>query len=125
MDLFEARNTSTQAEKLFHFIYNSDKQNGSYSTSLQGLTEVAKIETRTYEQGDSYLMLPHELHRIKNKPGEESITLILTGKPQSRLCNLYAKREILEKEKETVAYSTSYLNSILDSILETIHPQTN
>jgi hypothetical protein len=125
MDLFQTGKSAAESEKLFHFIYNSDKQTGSYSTTLQGQINMAKKETRCYEQGDTYLMLPHELHRIKNKPGEESITLILTGKPQSKLCNLYAKREILEQEKETIAYSESTLNSILDNIIEYVYPQIN
>lgn len=125
MDLFQTGKPTAESEMLFHFIYNSDKQTGCYSTTLQGQINMAKTETRFYEQGDTYLMLPQELHRIKNKKGEESITLILTGKPKSKLCNLYARRQILEKEKKTIAYSESLINSILDNILETIHPQKN
>lgn len=125
MDLFEASAGGEGAEKLFHFIYDSDKQTGSYNTHLKGFANIRKAATRIYNAGESYLMLPHELHRIKNQPGEESITLILTGKPKSKRCNLYARRKILDQEKITTAYSAASLNSMLDQIIETIFPKKN
>jgi len=125
MDLFELAEDYLNAEKLYHFIYNSNKQGGSYSTSLKGVTYLKKIQTRNYSCGDNYLMLPQELHRIKNQPGDESITLILTGKPQGVLCNLYAKRKILEQEKIQKQYSQELLWKMLDQIIEFIYPQKN
>lgn len=125
MDLFKVSTVSRGGESLYHFVYNSNKQRGSYEVEMQGLVFLNKISSRSYEVGQSYLMLPDDLHRIVTENGQESITLILTGKPQSEECNLYAKRPILEEEKVVVNYSNTEMNEMLDSILEKIYPQKN
>ncbi len=125
MELFKLTKTSEKAEELYHFIYDSDKKSGSYSTELKGKSFLRKENTRTFNAGESYLMLPDELHRIKNNHGEESITLIITGNPVDANCNLYAKRSILEREKLTVKYEHKTLVKILDGIIEKIAPQKN
>ena len=125
MDIFEVTEANSNAEELHHFVYNSNKETGFYSTELQGVTYLQRSESRSYCAGDQYLMLPNELHRIKNQSGAESITLILTGKPQSRLCNLYAKRNVLEKENATCAYSKAKLSRMLHNITEVFCSQKN
>ena len=71
-------------------------------------------------------MATHELHRIKNATGQESITLILTGKPISSKCNLFSKRTILEEEKITKLYSESKMVEMLEGICGTINlPKIN
>jgi hypothetical protein len=70
-------------------------------------------------------MRTDELHRITNQDGDQSVTLILTGKPISKECNLYARRPIVEEEKNLVHYSSSELRLMLEYILEEIYPQKN
>jgi hypothetical protein len=125
MDMFEQCQDVIDENKLIHYVYNSDKSTGSYSTDKIGMVSLNKIETRFYEAGETYLMLPDELHRIKNQEGQESLTLILTGKPENSTCNLYALREINEEEKNTVKYKKAELIKMLDEITEKIYPQKN
>lgn len=123
MDIFKVSDKGEEA--FYHFLYGSDKQSGSYSTDFIGKRFLNKVDTRTYNAGESYLMHTNELHRIKNGTGQESITLILTGKPVSRRCNLFAKKEIAEAEKKTIPYSPAELKKMLQTISEKIYPQQN
>lgn len=125
MDTFSASDIDKGEEAFYHFRYGSDKQSGSYSTDLIGRKFLNKIDTRIYNSGESYLMRTNELHRIKNTIGQESITLILTGKPVSKSCNLFAKKEIAEAEKRTIPYSSTELKMMLQTITEKIYPQLN
>ena len=125
MDIFRVSPMPANAEELYHFVYSSDKSTGSYSTELKGKAFLERTESRVYTPGESYLMRTEELHRIRNTQGEESITLILTGKPVSNQCNLYSKRPILEEEKKTVAYDPDDMAWMLGNLLEKIHPQLN
>jgi hypothetical protein len=125
MDMFEQSQYVIDENKLIHYVYNSDKSTGSYSTDKIGMVSLNKIETRFYEVGETYLMLPDELHRIKNQEGQESLTLILTGKPENNTCNLYALREIEDEEKNTVKYEALYLKKMLEENIEKIFPQKN
>ncbi len=125
MDIFRVSEQRKNTEALYHFIYGSDKSNGSYTTDLVGKVYLEKAETRIYKPGESYLMLPDELHRIKNSEGQESVTLILTGKPVGGQCNLYAKRHILDKERKTITYQQEDLSNMLSSLIEKIYPQQN
>lgn len=125
MDMFEANLRTDDAERLHHFIYDSDKSTGSYSTNYKGDILLNRTLSVSYYTGESYLMLPDELHRITNEPGQESITLIITGKPISKTCNLYAKRPILQEEKITNKYSVNSLCCMLNEITEKIFPQKN
>lgn len=123
MDLFEVH--QSEGESLKHYCYDSNKSSGEYATSPIGKKFIRKKETRTYCAGDQYLMLPADLHRIINKPGEESVTLILTGNPISRTCNLYAKRTIRKKEKRMVHYSKEKVERMLRALSEKIYPVLN
>jgi hypothetical protein len=125
MDIFQRTDSTSDSEEVHHFIYKSDKSNGEYKTEEVGLAYLEKIEQRTYYPGETYLMRTDELHRITNQDGDESITLILTGKPISKECNLYARREIKEEEKQLMHYSSEGLTQMLDEILEFIYPQKN
>jgi hypothetical protein len=126
MDLFTVSEKGSRTEKAYHFIYESDKSGGSYRTDFVSVAHLRKSESRTYVTGDTYLMRTHELHRIRNKPGRESVTLILTGKPVGSRCNLYSRREkILEEEKQTVAYDRNVLVRMLGSLSEKVYPKRN
>lgn len=125
MDLFEVSAKPKGAETLYHFVYNSNKESGSYDVERQGLVFLNKIATSSFVAGDCYLMYPSDLHRIVNKQGQESITMIITGKPHSSECNLYAKRPIRDEEKSVVNYSAEQMENMLDIILEKIYPQKN
>jgi len=125
MDYFEVSNEYEGSEEVFHFIYTAAKRNNRYSTELIGKTLMKKSRSVAHKTGDCYLMRTEDLHRITNEPGAESITLILTGKPQSDQCNLYAKREILEEEKQILKYNADELKSMLSIIREKIYPQKN
>ena len=70
-------------------------------------------------------MLPEELHRIKNLEGQESLTLILTGKPENNTCNLFALREINDEEKNTLKYEEEEIRKMLENNMEKIFPQKN
>ena len=89
------------------------------------LFSLNKIESRFFQCGETYLMLPDELHRIKNQEGQESITLILTGKPENNTCNLFALREISDDEKNTIKYGEDELRKMLENNIEKIFPQKN
>jgi hypothetical protein len=125
MDMFKQSQLVGDENKLIHYVYNSDKSTGSYSTDKIGMVSLNKIESRFYEAGETYLMLPQELHRIKNQEGQESLTLILTGKPENNTCNLFALREINDEEKNTVKYEASELIKMLEKNIEKIFPQKN
>lgn len=125
MDIFQRTDKETSTEELHHFIYKSDKTNGNYHTDYLGLSYLEKIQERVYYPGDSYLMRTDELHRIKNQDGDESITLILTGKPISKDCNLFARKPMKEEEKQLIHYSENELRKMLDEIKEKIYPQKN
>ena len=125
MDMFEQSQLVSDENKLIHYVYNSDKSAGSYSTDKIGMVSIHKIESRFYEAGETYLMLPQELHRIKNQEGQESLTLILTGKPENNTCNLFALREINDEEKNTVKYESLELIKMLEKNIEIIFPQKN
>ena len=122
MDLFRPTEKTTDAEKVYHFIYESEKSNGNYSTEYVSEAHLIKSESRIYRPGDTYLMKTHELHRIRNSSGEESMTLILTGKPISSKCNLFSRRPILEEEKMTVAYEREKMIEMLENVCEKICP---
>lgn len=126
MDLFKIAQKGNNTEKTYHFIYESEKSNGTYKTDFVAEAHLRKSETRSYKPGETYLMETHELHRIKNATGQESITLILTGKPISSKCNLFSKRTILEEEKITKLYSESKMVEMLEGICGTINlPKIN
>lgn len=125
MDMFKQSYDPCDAEPLYHFIYNSNKSNGAYTTEFKGNVFLKKTTAIQFNQGDSYLMAPTELHRIKNQPGEESVTLILTGKSVGETCNLFSKRQILDEEKETKSYDRETISSMLMSVLEKLNPQLN
>lgn len=125
MDMFSDFMKSSEGEDLYHFIYKSDKIDGSYETVPLGLKRLYKTESRTYFPGESYLMKTDELHRVKNSYGEESVTVILTGVSKSSSCNLYAKRPILEEEKKTIPYHPDVIREMLQKIIEGFHPQKN
>jgi hypothetical protein len=122
MDLFEVH--ECEGEALIHYRYDSNKSTGEYTTTRVGKKFIRKTETRTYSAGDQYLMLPTDLHRIINKAGEESITLILTGNPKGQTCNLYAKRTIRKEEKKMVSYSEE-MEGMLKALSEKIYPVQN
>lgn len=123
MDMFEQSQLVSDENNLIHYVYNSDKSTGSYSTDKIGMVSLNKIETSFYEAGETYLMLPQELHRIKNQEGQESLTLILTGKPENNTCNLFALREINDEEKNTVKYEAPDLIKMLEKNIEKIFPE--
>ncbi len=125
MDLFQRSDILSATEEVIHYIYKSDKSTDKYETVKIGNTHLEKIDTRIYYPGDTYLMRTDELHRITNQDGDQSVTLILTGKPISKECNLYARRPIVEEEKNLVHYSSSELRLMLEYILEEIYPQKN
>jgi hypothetical protein len=125
MELFQREYCQGRSEELYHFVYGSDKSSGVYSTELMGMEILYKSQSKKISAGQSYLMLPEELHRITNLPGQESMTLILTGKPLSKNCDLYAKRPILDDEKQIVNYTGERLEEILKNIQETIYPHLN
>lgn len=128
MDMFHAsiiHDSLYEAEILNHFVYDSNKTSGSYEVTYRGKAALKLLETRKYEFGQSYIMWPHELHRIKNSNQEESITLILTGNPISEKCNLYSTREFLEEEKAPKYYNDRILRKKIVNILEKIYPQKN
>ena len=122
MDLFTIAPKGDNTEKTYHFIYESEKSKGTYTTDFVSVAHLRKSETRSYRPGETYLMETRELHRIKNSTGQESITLILTGKPISSKCNLFSKRTILEDEKVTKTYSEVKMIEMLERICETINP---
>jgi hypothetical protein len=125
MDLFTIGSKETQTEEVYHFKYDSEKKTGKYQTYFVAQTHLKKTESRIYQPGATYLMLPHELHRIRNTPNQESVTIILTGKPVNQKCNLYSKRMILEVEKKTMQYEKEVLTQMLNSLAEVIYPQNN
>lgn len=125
MDMFEQSQQVVDENKLIHYLYNSDKSTGAYSTDKIGMVSLNKIESRFYEAGKTYLMLPEELHRIKNLEGQESLTLILTGKPENNTCNLFALREINDEEKNTLKYEEAEIRKMLENNMEKIFPQKN
>jgi len=125
MDLFMPTQKGSRTEKAYHFIYEADKSSGNYNTEFISVAHLKKSESRTYRAGDTYLMNTHELHRIRNTSGQESITLMLTGKPLSSKCNLFARRMILEDEKKTISYGEEKMIDMLEAISEKIYPQKN
>lgn len=125
MDMFEQSKHIIDENKLIHYVYNSDKTTGAYSTDKIGMLSLNKIESRFYEAGETYLMLPEELHRIKNQEGQESLTLILTGKPENKMCYLFALREINEEEKNTKKYEEVEIRKMLVNNMEKLFPQIN
>lgn len=125
MDIFSESVVTNESEDLYHFIYNSEKKEGAYQTVQVGLKRLFKSESRTYHPGESYMMRTDELHRVKNSYGDDSVTVILTGKSKGPTCNLYAKRPILEEEKQTVAYHPDLIREMLQRIIESVFPQKN
>jgi hypothetical protein len=123
MDLFQV--SETEGEPVVHYCYHSDKSKGSYETARIGEKFVKRTRRKVYKAGQQYLMLPEDLHRIVNKRGEESITLILTGNPVGQTCNLYARRDILDEEKTPVPYQQLQMNRMLGDIVEKIFPSKN
>ena len=123
MDLFKA--DDNEGEQLIHYQYNSIKTNGKYSTDVIGSAKLKVIETKEFIAGQQYLMTCEDLHRILNKAGEESMTLILTGKPENVTCNLYARKAIEDNEKSTIPYEKKQLKRMLVQISEKIFPILN
>ncbi len=123
MDLFTT--TQDEGEKVLHYRYDSNKQDGAYTIEPLGYTRLKVIERKEYISGKQYLMSTTDLHRIINKPGEESMTLILTGKPISSFCNLYAKRTIKDEEKSPITYNRTTLLKMLSQLSENIYPTSN
>ncbi len=125
MDMFQVSEDPIDAEPLYHFIYNSNKANGCYTTQFKGHAYLKKTSAVKFNQGDHYLMTPNELHRIKNQSGEESVTLILTGKTVGDTCNLFSKRDFLEEEKEMKGYEAASITAMLTALIEIFQPQLN
>lgn len=48
MDMFREWNTMGSGEKLYHFIYNSDKSTGSYKTNFKGIKFIEKTKSRSF-----------------------------------------------------------------------------
>ena len=119
MEMYEQCPINDKEELLLHYIYNSDKSKGFYETTLKGVVGMRKINEINFEKGQSYLLTPEALHRITNK--DECITLIITGKPSGNKCNLYAKREITNEEKETKKYTKDHLKLNLNKISAELH----
>lgn len=125
MSMFTTTGDEKISEKLLHYRYDSNKNNGSYGTDLIGSAYLKICEERIYHPGDNYFMDTHELHRITNSLGDESITAILTGKPIRRKCNLFAKRPITSSEKKPKKYSKEALSAMLRILAEKIYPMNN
>lgn len=128
MDLFELCDPGEAAEHeelLLHHVYHSDKSSGAYQANLQGVANLKRVQRVCFPEGFTYLLLPDALHRIVNEQNQESITLILTGKPVSNTCNLYARRTITQDEKQTPAYPAQSLRQQLQRISEIIYPKNN
>ena len=125
MEIYEVNNETNEGEELLHYKYNSNKSTGAYTTNLIGKTFLRPTQRVKLNAGKSYCMLPQYLHRILNKENAETITLILTGKPTSYECNLFAKREINEEEKNILSYSTEELSNHLQVLAEQLYPQNN
>lgn len=119
MEMYEESQLHAEGDLLLHYRYNSDKSKGAYETILLGLIKMKRKSQIKYFEGDSYLLTPEALHRITNK--EECVTLIITGKPCSTECNLYAKREITCDEKETKKYKKDTLIKNLQKISSEIN----
>ena len=123
MDIFQPH--ESEGEKLIHYRYNSQKSNGAYGIAPLGYKKLTLVRSVEYKAGEQYLMPTTHLHRIINKPGEESITLVLTGKPTSSVCNLYARRSITQVEQQPLKYEEKVLEKMLQSIVEKIYPTLN
>lgn len=125
MDLFELSDSCEEEELLLYHVYHSDKSSGAYQANLQGVANLKRVQRVCFPEGATYLLMPDALHRIVNDKQQESITLILTGKPVSATCNLYARRPISHAEKQTPTYEPNVLRQQLQHISELIYPQNN
>lgn len=123
MDIFQPHDS--EGEELIHYRYDSQKSNGAYGIAPLGYKKLKLVRSVEYKAGEQYLMPITHLHRIINKPGEESITLVLTGKPSSPVCNLYARRSITQVEQQPLKYEEKVLVKMLESCIEKIYPTLN
>jgi hypothetical protein len=125
MEMFEVADVPENTELLLHHVYHADKSSGAYQAHLEGVAALKRVKKVSFSEGTTYLLMPDALHRIVNDDQQESITMILTGKPVSSTCNLYARRPLTAEEKQTPCYTSEVLRAQLNLISELIYPQHN
>lgn len=103
------------------YRYHSDKSNGSYHCDSVGACGLVQTDYIIYEAGTHYFMPTTTLHQIVYQPGEEALTLVLTGKPERTTCRLYAKGILKDEEMEIEPYATPQLEKKLSNIVEQIN----
>jgi hypothetical protein len=118
MHLFE-EDPKGEEERTLH-NYNAAKVNQKYATEEMGKRRLKIVERLQYAAGDSYIMLPDELHSIIHIPNQEAITLIVTGNNERETCKLYAKGPIEDEQKEMEPFEKQWLFEKLENIVR--HP---
>lgn len=102
------------------YRYHSNKVNGRYNCESMGSTGLTQVDEKVYEAGTHYFMHTTTLHRIVHMPGEEAVTLILTGKPERADCRLYATGELLDEDMELETYTRNHLEQIISGLANSI-----
>lgn len=115
MHLFE-EHPDGEEERTLH-NYHSAKVDQKYATEEIGKRRLKVIERLQYVAGDSYIMLPDELHSIIHIPNQEAITLIMTGNNERSTCKLYAKGIIEDEQKQMERFEKDWLFEKLSNMV--------
>ena len=111
MRMFEPSATGTIHAN--EYLYDSKKVNGQYDFQFKNKSRLRITEYRKYLAQQYYLMHTHELHQIVYMPGDEALTLVITGKPERETCRLFAINALHDDEKDTQPYTLEFLKDKL------------
>lgn len=118
MKIFEPSHFAGQ--DVFEYRYNSNRgQNITRADSI-GACKLKTVDYIIYEAGTQYFMPTTALHQIVYYPGNQALTLMLTGKAERVTCRLFAKGQLLEEDLKEEPYETEFLKDKLLTIAQMI-----
>lgn len=107
------------------YRYHSAKTNGRYHCEPMGNCGLVQTDSLNYDAGTYYFMPTTTLHQIVQQPGDEVLTLMLTGKPERTTCRLFAKGILENEEDELIPYTKQQLANKIRTLAKHIITQPN
>jgi hypothetical protein len=114
MEIF-AKTASETKQTFFEHNYVPANNSDQYEAKLVGLADLKLIEEREFESGQYYYLAKEELHRVKIE-NNNTVTIVMTGKPTNNACRLFSSNLFHDDQKSIIKYTKSELINILENI---------
>ncbi|HMP94991.1 MAG TPA: hypothetical protein PKD90_19075, partial [Phnomibacter sp.] len=111
MNLFETHPTLGQPVQ--EYQYTSNRTDETLRAVPVGANRLRTCDYLVYEAGTQYFMPTTALHQIVYVPGQQALTLVLTGKPERSTCRLFAKEVLEPEDMDEILYTGAFLRKKL------------